>query len=95
MATWDSGTTPQTGQVLDIATTSVTFQGINNAVLTSVQDKENTLKAQIAALGPNPTTQDLLVLQQKIQEWTMLVELQSTLAKTTAETMKGVIQKAG
>ena len=91
-------TTP-TGVATDlingIDTKSITFSGINNAVLTNVQIKEDALKTAIETLGSNPTTQDLLVLQQKMQEWSMLVELQSTLAKTTAETMKGVIQKTG
>jgi len=89
MATWEP-----TG-VANISGTSMTFAGINDAVLTNVQAKENILKTKIEELGPNPTTQSLLVLQQKMQEWAMLVDLQSTLAKTTSETMKGVIQKAG
>jgi len=89
----DTATALVDESVLGYVPTSMTFAGINNAVLTNLQDKEYTLKQQIASLGPNPTTQDLLVLQQKTQEWGMLADLQGTLAKTTAETMKGVIQK--
>ena len=64
------------------ATNTLTFNDINDNVLTNVQTRELELKAQITVAGPNPTTQQLLVLQQKMQEWSMLVELQATLAKT-------------
>ena len=77
------------------AAPAVTFQQINDNVLAQAQTAEGNLKTQIDNLGTKtPTTLDLLVLQQQMQQWSMLVELESTIAKTTADTMKGVIQKS-
>jgi len=79
-----------------IATGSgLTFDYINTSIATAVQSKEADLKTQISALGTNPSTSDLLVLQQQIQQWTMMTQVQSTLVKEISDAMKGVIQKAG
>ncbi|HSV44208.1 MAG TPA: EscF/YscF/HrpA family type III secretion system needle major subunit [Ramlibacter sp.] len=75
--------------------TALTFDYINTSVATAVQTREAALLTQVASLGTNPTTQDLLVLQQQIQQWTMMIQIQSTLVKEVADAMKGVIQKAG
>jgi type III secretion protein F len=37
---------------------------------------------------------DMLQMQQQIQQWTMLIEIQSTITKQIADSLKGVIQKA-
>lgn len=73
----------------------ITFDYINNSVATVVQSRETDLKAQISKLGANPSTTDLLNLQQQIQQWTMVTQIQSTLVKEISDAMKGVIQKAG
>lgn len=73
----------------------ITFDYINNSVATVVQSREADLKGQISKLGANPSTTDLLNLQQQIQQWTMVTQIQSTLVKEISDAMKGVIQKAG
>ena len=73
----------------------ITFDYINNSVATVVQSREADLKGQISKLGANPSTTDLLNLQQQIQQWTMVTHIQSTLVKEISDAMKGVIQKAG
>jgi type III secretion protein F len=78
-----------------MSTGTLSFSGINTAVLDNVEIKEGDLKGAIDTVGPNPSTLDLLKLQQKMQEWSMLVDLQATLTKTVSETMKGIIQKSG
>ncbi|SEK10174.1 type III secretion protein F [Variovorax sp. OK605] len=73
---------------------SVTFQSINNSVANVTQRAEANLQTRIAAMGDNPTTSDLLGLQQEVQQWNMFTQIQSTLVKEVADAMKGVIQKA-
>ncbi|MFP3700179.1 EscF/YscF/HrpA family type III secretion system needle major subunit [Burkholderia sp. SIMBA_013] len=36
----------------------------------------------------------MLKMQQQVQQWTMLIEIQSTITKQIADSLKGVIQKA-
>lgn len=77
------------------ATSGLTFDYINNSVANAVRTKEASLMTQISKLGTDPTTADLLALQQQIQQWTMMTQVQSTLVKEISDAMKGVIQKAG
>lgn len=74
---------------------SLTFDYINNTVANAVRNKESQLLNQIGRLGDAPTTGDLLALQQQVQQWTMMTQIQSTLVKEVSDAMKGVIQKAG
>lgn len=73
----------------------LTFDFINSSVANVVQSREAALRTQISSLGTNPTSADLLNLQQQIQQWTMMTQVQSTLVKEVSDAMKGVIQKAG
>lgn len=84
MATW-SGT----------PTNTLKYSDINDNVLTNIDTAEGNLKTQVTKLGPNPSTMDMLVLQQQTQQWSMLCDLQATLTKTISECMKGIIQKSG
>lgn len=74
--------------------TGLTFDYINNSVYQVVQQREASLRNQISALGANPSTTDLLNLQQQIQQWTMMTQVQSTLVKEVSDALKGIIQKA-
>lgn len=73
----------------------VSFQAINDDVLVNAQDIDTQLRQQMDALGQNPSTYDLLAMQQQTQRWSMMVELQSQLTKTCSDTMKSIIQKSG
>lgn len=73
----------------------LTFDYINSSVANVVQNREAALLTQIGQLGPSPTTGDLLLLQQQVQQWTMMTQIQSTLVKEISDAMKGIIQKAG
>ena len=74
---------------------NITIDYIGNTVGNSMKRKETNLKQEIESLGDNPSTQDLLMVQQDVAEWTLLTQIQSTLVKEVADAMKGVIQKAG
>ena len=39
-------------------------------------------------------TADMLKLQQVMQQWTMMTQVQSTVVKELGDTLKGIIQKA-
>lgn len=73
---------------------SLTFNSLNNSISTVTQAAETALQTRIGAIGDNPTTTDLLGLQQQIQQWSMFTQIQSTIVKEVSDAMKGVIQKA-
>lgn len=54
---------------------------------------ENSLRAQIDAFGQNPTQTELLAMQVRLQQWTMLAQIQSTINKELLEAMKRIVQK--
>ena len=78
------------------ATTSVlNMDFLNDTVMKSIERQEQDLKTTIQKSGDNPTTADLLMLQQGVQKWSMTVQIQSTMVKELSDAMKGVIQKSG
>jgi type III secretion protein F len=74
----------------------LSFSEIANQVGALSSAEETNLQNSINAVNANtsPTTADLLTLQSQMQEWSMAIELQSTLVKTASDTMKGIIQKS-
>lgn len=74
---------------------ALTFDYINSTVLAALNNREVQLRAAIQSTGNNPSTVQLLDLQQQVQQWTMMAQIQGTLAKEISDAMKGVIQKAG
>jgi|JI7StandDraft_1071085.scaffolds.fasta_scaffold266648_2 type III secretion protein F len=77
------------------APTGLTFDFINNSVAKVAQSKETELRNLIGSLGENPSTADLLALQQQVQQWTLTTQVQSTVIKEVADALKGIVQKAG
>ena len=73
----------------------LTFDYINSTIYNVVQNREQALLSQIGSLGSNPTTADLLAMQQQLQQWTMTTQIQSTITKEVGDALKGIIQKAG
>ena len=71
----------------------LTFQSINTTVSNVTRAREAELKQTLSQLE-EPTTQDLLQMQQEVQQWSMFTQIQSTIVKEVADAMKGVIQKA-
>ena len=76
---------------------SITFDSISSVIGTTSQRVESTLKTKIAEIGasPNPSSTDMLALQQQLQQWSMFTQIQSTLVKDLGDALKGIIQKAG
>jgi len=80
--------------VLDTSS-AVTFNFINNTVATALNQRETTLRDSITKVGNEPSSVQLLDLQQQVQQWTLMVSIQSTMAKQVGDSMREVIQKAG
>jgi type III secretion protein F len=61
----------------------------------ALNTRESSLRAAIQqASGQEVSTVDMLNLQQQVQQWSMLVQIISTVFKETTDAMKGVIQKS-
>jgi len=76
-------------------TNNLTFDYLNNSIGNVLQNKENDLRTLIGSLGPNPTSADLLAMQQQVQQWTLITQIQSTVVKEVADALKGIVQKTG
>jgi len=62
----------------------------------ALNTRETSLRAAIEQANTNQaSTVDMLNLQQQVQQWSMLVQIISTVFKETTDAMKGVIQKSG
>lgn len=66
-----------------------------DTMVTTAQTIEDTLVSGISGLGSQPSAADLLGVQTKMQQWSLLIDLASTMAKTLSETLKSIVQKAG
>ncbi|HSW03472.1 EscF/YscF/HrpA family type III secretion system needle major subunit [Aquabacterium sp.] len=77
------------------STAGLNFDFLNGSIAKVVQTKESDLRTLIGSMGDNPTTADLLSLQQQVQQWTLTTQVQSTVIKEVADALKGIVQKAG
>lgn len=73
---------------------NITFTTIQQKLGVAVGTGETNLKTTLDGLGDNPSTTDMLKMQHQIQAWSMLVQIQGTVTKELADTLKSVIQKA-
>lgn len=78
----------------DIAQVKViSLPWLEQQVLPGVQRTEAKLSADIDSLGDSPSTMDLMLMQQKVTQWTIGVQTYSTLVKELGDAAKGVISK--
>jgi type III secretion protein F len=75
--------------------TSVSADFINQVGLSALNTRETSLRNSISSVGNNPTTVQMLDLQQQVQQWSLLVSIITTLYKETTDSMKSVVQKSG
>ena len=77
---------------------SLNFNAVNNTIFNSIATQEAHLRTTIENLGTdsdgNISQADLLKMQQQTQQWTMMIELQSTITKQIGDALKGIIQKS-
>lgn len=74
------------------------FNSVNNTIYDSIRSQESNLQTTLSTMRTNAdgsvSQADMLKMQQQVQQWTMLIEIQSTITKQIADSLKGVIQKA-
>lgn len=74
------------------------FNALNDTIYSSIRSQETKLRSTISSISTdadgNISQTDLLKLQQQTQQWTIMIELQSTITKQIADSIKGVIQKS-
>jgi len=76
--------------------TGINFDLVNRTLYSAVTARETDLRSTIERVGnlDNPSTTDLLLMQQDVQQWSMMIQIQSTVVKELSDSMKGIIQKA-
>lgn len=78
-------------------TSSISFNYLNNTVMQAYMAREQDLRTSVQTLrnkGSDVSNVDLLDLQTKVQQWSLMSSLQSTLTKEVGDAMKGIVQKA-
>ncbi len=74
------------------------FNSVNSTIYDSIRSQESNLQTTLSNLRTNAdgsvSQADMLKMQEQVQQWTMLIEIQSTITKQIADSLKGVIQKA-
>ena len=74
----------------------LTFSSIANALGSASNNLETGLRSRLERLQneSNVSTATMLEVQQQLQQWTMMTQIQSTVVKELGDTLKGVVQKA-
>lgn len=70
---------------------------INRTIYQGLSTQESRLRDTLSRIGGadgSVTQTDMLRMQQEIQQWSILVDIQSTITKQLSDSIKGVIQKA-
>jgi type III secretion protein F len=84
-------------QALDNSS-SVTINAINDTIYAAVSAREMDLRNEINNLQKdsdgNVSQTDLLLLQQKIATWSLMIDIQSTITKSLSDSLKSVVQKS-
>ncbi len=79
-------------------TTSVSLSSdyINQLGINALNTRETNLRAAIEKVNAkeSPSSVDMLDLQQQVQQWSMMIQIVSTLAKEVTDALKGVVQKS-
>jgi type III secretion protein F len=75
---------------------SVTFDLLNNTIYKGIQTQETNLVNELNTLGSQSdvSATDLLQAQQLQQQWTMMINMQSTMSKDISDALKGIIQNS-
>jgi hypothetical protein len=77
---------------------SISFSYLNSTVMQAYNGREQELRTSVLALqakGSDVSNVDLLDLQSKVQQWTLITQLVSTITQEVGNAMKGIVQKSG
>ncbi len=70
---------------------SVSLESLNNTLTPVFQTAETRLSEKIDNLGENPTTADMMLMQQELARWNIMVQMHSTIIKDFKDSVQGVI----
>jgi len=75
---------------------SISADYINQIGVTALSNRETKLRSAIDTIAQkeSPSSADMLDLQQQVQQWSMMIQVVSTLAKEATDALKGVVQKS-
>ena len=81
---------------MTVTSTSMSGDFINQVGLQALTTRESTLRTAIQTVQSkeSPSTVDMLDLQQQVQQWSMMIQVVSTLYKEVTDALKGVVQKS-
>lgn len=74
----------------------ITFGGIASTVTKAAETQEDSLQTELNAVSQksDPTPEDLLQVQAGVQQWTLMIQVSSTITKELGDALKGIVQKA-
>lgn len=71
---------------------------INNTILNGISAQESKLKETMASMASKGdgamNSYDMLQMQQQVQQWSIMVDIQGTITKQLADSLKSVVQKS-
>jgi type III secretion protein F len=78
------------------STGGITFNTINSTLNQLVADSENSLSTLLTSISQqaNPSSTDMLNLQQALENWTTILESSSTTTKDFYDALKETVQKS-
>ncbi|MFA5489282.1 MAG: EscF/YscF/HrpA family type III secretion system needle major subunit [Candidimonas sp.] len=85
-------------EITPVGSGGMSLSYLNETVYQGMRAYEVKLRETLARIGNNPdgsvSQTDLLMMQQEVQQWTMMVDVQSTITKQISDSLKSVIQKS-
>lgn len=73
---------------------SFNFNSLMKTLMPRMQSGENDIKSVLSSMGSNPSAGDLIQVQAKVQQWSLVSSLNSNLVKELGDTLKSIVQKA-
>ena len=71
------------------------FDNVNKSIYEGIRTQETKLQTTISTIGSKAdgavSQSDMLLMQQQIQQWSMMVEIQSTITKQIADSLKDIL----
>ena len=83
-------------QLTGLSGGGISFQTINQTLNKLLESSENSLSTLLTSIGAmsNPSTTDMLSLQQALESWTTIIQTSSTTTKDFYDALKETVQKA-
>jgi type III secretion protein F len=77
------------------SSSSISPNVVSQVGFAALETRETALRSTLESASAEPTTMEMLKMQQQVQSWSMLVQIVSTIYKEVSDALKGVVQKSG